>query len=153
MIKILLKFGLVGVMNTLIDYTLFQLIVYLLHISQRNSIEIFLANVTSASIALTNSFIFNKRWTFQDTRKDFWPQFLRFTIINVVGILVVNTGTLLLLDRILPLYFTILHISIKTIFVTKVGAIGFTMVFNFLAYRKWVFTGKPNEEIEFPMSA
>ena len=52
-----IKFGLVGVLNTLVDFLVYQLLVYLgLHYAP--------AQCISYTCGLLNSYFFNSRWTF-----------------------------------------------------------------------------------------
>ena len=56
------KFGVVGVSNTVIDFTLFQLVSTLLNVPLGMS---FLVKFFSGSVAMINSFYCNRRWTFR----------------------------------------------------------------------------------------
>jgi putative flippase GtrA len=56
------KFGLVGVSNTLIDFTLFQLVTTLLSVPLA---QVYLVKYLSGSVAMINSFYWNRRWVFK----------------------------------------------------------------------------------------
>lgn len=60
-----IKFGMVGVLNTIVGFGTYTLCFYLFHMDDR------LANVISYILGLTNSFIFNKFWTFRSSQKPF----------------------------------------------------------------------------------
>lgn len=136
MIKLLARFGIVGIINTVLDYGIFEILVLLL--KAESPIFIFLVSVLSSSIAMINSYILNKKWTFKDTSKKYIQQIIIFFIINLFSI-VLNSGTVALLTQITPT--TIIHIP--SILLTKGVAIVFTMAFNFICYRLWVFEVTP----------
>jgi putative flippase GtrA len=79
------KFALVGVPNTLIGMGAFSLLVYLVHLNY------IAANIISTALALLNSYLMNKYWTFKSRKKSvnelFWfvvVFFLAFGVQNVV---------------------------------------------------------------------
>lgn len=136
MVKLILKFGTVGVINTILDYTILQVLVYIFDI--KGGVFLLLANTTSSGISVINSFILNKKWTFQDKEEKYIKQFVVFVLVNLISI-AINDTTILYLTHIAPAYFTILHHAVKSILITKLGAIVMTMFFNFFAYRLFVF--------------
>jgi len=56
------KFGLVGILNTIVGLSTIFICMKLLHISYISS------NIIGYSLGLINSFIFNKLWTFKSTK-------------------------------------------------------------------------------------
>ena|SRR5579872_2257304 len=137
MIKLILKFGIVGVFNTLLDYTIFQVLVFAFDI--KAPVFIFLANTTSTTIAAINSFFLNKKWTFQNKSERYMRQFAIFFVINIFSI-GISDASLILFNHLFPIYVMVGHISLRSTLFTKVMAVAITMVFNFVAYRKFVFT-------------
>lgn len=83
------KFGVVGVLNTAIDFALY--------IFLTNSLTIWpvLSNVASYTAGVANSFVLNRRWTFADGeyRDSLVYQFPVFLLANVSGLLL-STGTI-----------------------------------------------------------
>lgn len=57
------KFGVVGIVNTGIDFVLFTLLFY------QGGWPLLAANTTSYLVALTNSYLLNKCWTFGDSSR------------------------------------------------------------------------------------
>lgn len=53
------RFGMVGVLNTVIDFTLYNMLTAVFHIMATP------AGLISGSVAMVNSFIFNQRFTFR----------------------------------------------------------------------------------------
>ena len=121
-----LKFGIVGVLNTVIDFSLLNL----LHLVFK--IPFLLANTISVSSSIVNSFVWNKYWTFQNREKEFGRQFIKFVILSLVG-LGINDGILYLSVNFLgssaPLELNL----------SKIFASIFSMAWNFIAYKKWAF--------------
>ena len=79
--KNLSKFTIVGIVNTLIDFSVF----YILH--DICDVYFVVAHVCAFFIALVNSFIFNALWTFKNLKKDqLFKQILSFVMIGLIGL-------------------------------------------------------------------
>ncbi len=126
-----MKFGLVGAVNTVIDFVVFNLLL------QIGSLK---ANVVSTVVATTTSYGMNRHWTFRDRpRGTVRREYLLFFAFNLVGMLI-QLGVLGLVkygfgfdehrDRLL-------------LNVAKAGGIGVAMIFRFWAYRTFVFIPRP----------
>ncbi|WP_019635138.1 GtrA family protein [Paenibacillus fonticola] len=123
-----LKFNAVGLVNTVIDFALFSLLLFL-------GMASVWAQVVSYTAGTANSFVMNKKITF--TEKSGSPkngivntlQFVRFGALNVA----VLALTLLLLH----LFIFVGGIPPLT---AKLMVTGFTVIVNFYGNRKWVFT-------------
>jgi len=74
------KFALVGVFNTALDFGILNLLV---RIFDWNPVW---ANTVSFSIAVTNSFLLNKFWTFKSKGGNYFRQFGIFLVINLSGL-------------------------------------------------------------------
>lgn len=74
-----LKFGTVGVMNTAIDLGVLNLLLY-------GGAAPLVANSIAFSLAVTNSFIWNKHWTFRSYHGVWWQQMLLFFLVAIVGL-------------------------------------------------------------------
>jgi putative flippase GtrA len=128
------KFGMVGVANTLVDFAVFNLLAVVL------GVPVAAANVVSFSAGVANSWFWNSRWTFGDRQ----PRSERmagatFVAVNVAG-LVINTATVLLLvwageqlgaDETLGV----------GVFLNacKAAAVAVSFAWNYLATRRFVF--------------
>ncbi len=75
-----IKFAIVGLGNTAIDFGVLNLLVQVLHWA------VLPANVVSFSLAVTNSYFFTKYWTFQDKRAKSLQQFGLFMAVNLLGL-------------------------------------------------------------------
>lgn len=74
-----IKFGLVGVLNSSVDYSVSWILVRLLGVN-----PVF-AKVISYSAGVINSYFFNSRWTFKKQSKDSPKQKVRFILVNIVA--------------------------------------------------------------------
>jgi putative flippase GtrA len=88
----LIKFGVVGFSGLIIDFG----ITYLL--KEKLRVNKYVANGLGFSVAVVSNFILNKWWTFENTEQDYLSQFLTFTTVAVVGLLI-NQGILCLLHE------------------------------------------------------
>ncbi len=88
----LAKFGIIGVTNFIVDLGIFSLLIWITHVSSGTSILLF--KTASVSVAIINSYIWNKFWSFEEKRTDeavIRRQFFQFIAVSVVG-LVLNAG-------------------------------------------------------------
>ena len=82
MIKQVIKFGTVGVANTVLDFAVLNLLAGLL------GWPVLISNTISFSVAVTNSFFMNKYWTFEDREGKTHLQFGGFILVALVGLAV-----------------------------------------------------------------
>lgn len=140
------KFGLVGILNTVIDLGLFNLL------TQVFGVYVVAANIVSVSVAIINSYIWNKNWTFQDKSKTgLVEQFTKFVVFSLIGMGIQTFMVWLLATKWtvsgLWAYSVVNFIGLERIFSqsfvlnnwAKVWGIGFTLIWNFIAYKKWTF--------------
>lgn len=74
------KFTLVGIMNTVIDFGIFMLLHGYLHLVYT------LSQVISYSCGMTNSYLFNKFWTFESRKKIHFWEVAKFVVVNLVSL-------------------------------------------------------------------
>lgn len=115
------KFAVVGVSNTIIDIGLLNL--FLLW-----GWNVIAANSLAFLIAATNSFIWNKYWTFGDQQGD-WRKQLPFYL------LVVTVG-LGISDAFIYLLSVIFHWDVNVVKILSIGAV---FLWNFLAPKFLIF--------------
>lgn len=117
----LAKYGLVGILNTGVDFAVFCLLVYVAGFG----------TVSSQGIAygagLLNSYLWNRHWTFQVKEGRIWLQLGRFVLVNAFSF-GIATAVLLTLE----------HGGMPAV-VSKIVSIGASFVFNYIGYRIWVF--------------
>ncbi len=144
------KFGLIGIANTAIDYLLFFVFFSLLNLDKN------LAQVLATAIAMTNSYFFNRYWTFGKKGKVKVDEMWKFIIVNLVS-MGVTILCLNLFSDVFHLYrFANQLLSAagigfqltgdNAVLFCKVAAIPFSLAVNFLGNRLWVFGKQSKEE-------
>lgn len=130
-----IKFGLVGVMNTAVDFLVYALLTWL-------GMQYLVAQVFSYSAGTVNSYVVNKLWTFgggkgaasTETRKAGKVdkrEFARFAVVNI--------GTLLL--SVALLYVLKTGLGFHPL-VAKIGVTAVTVVVNYIGSKLWVFRSR-----------
>lgn len=76
------KFGLVGISNAIIDYTLYISLTILLKVPLD---QVFLVKYFSGSVAMCNSFYWNRKWTFK-SKAGIGKSGVRFLIATLVSV-------------------------------------------------------------------
>lgn len=140
------KFGLVGILNTAIDLGIFNIL------TQVFKLFVVPANIISVSIAIINSYIWNKNWTFEDKSKDnLTGQFVKFVLFSLVGMSIQTLVVWLLAAKWtltgIWAYKVVDFIGLEKFFSqsfvvnnwAKVWGIGLALIWNFIAYKKWTF--------------
>lgn len=79
MIK-LIKFCIVGSVNTLITLVTFYILNKILQINYLTS------SLLGYVLGMINSYVLNKRWTFQNRDKKIITQFIKFTVVNLISL-------------------------------------------------------------------
>ena len=119
-----IKFGLVGVLNTLINWIIFALLNFV-------GVHYIVANVIAYAIATANSYIWNSKWVFKYNGKDKKETTAKFIILNLIG-LALNTAIL---------YFLVDILSLNKL-VGLVITTAIVMVINYIVNKIWVFKEK-----------
>ena len=136
------KFGLVGVINTLVDFLVFQVLNLLVGWT-------YLAQIAGYCCGIVNSYLWNSNWTFRDSRTHSAREMLLFLIVNLAS-LGVSLGVMWLCRNALgitdgwvsgwiPAW---LSGFVKGDTVAKLIATPCAIVVNFIGNRLFVFQGK-----------
>ncbi len=118
-----IKFSIVGVINTLVSWIAFFTFFYLFKVDFR------LSNVISYIFGVTNSFIFNKLWTFKSKEKRI-SEFFLFILVFFISFSIQYVATMFFKDT-LKMHPTLAYISGNIIY-TLTGFIGN----KFITFRK-----------------
>jgi putative flippase GtrA len=140
------KFGVVGIMNTLVDVGIYNFLIFIFGMYAVS------ASIISVSAAIINSYIWNKRWTFEDKSKKGIPeQFAKFVAFSLVGMGIQALMIFWLADKWTTsgefAYTIVEFIKLDGIFSqdfvianwAKAWGIGVALVWNFISYKKWTF--------------
>ena len=116
-----LRFGLVGVVNTLVDFAVFVLLYRLV------GLDPLLANALAFLVAVTNSYFLNHHWTFRQSETPLSiSAYLRFAVLNAGGLLI-GSLAILSLGHYMPME------------LAKLIATAITLVVNFTSSKIFVF--------------
>lgn len=148
-----MRFAMVGVIGAVVDFSIFNLLATLL------GVRPLIAQVFSFSTAVVSNFIWNRLWTYPDSRsKPIQAQMIQFVLISVIGLLI-RTPLFAFLEPNLIRIFTGM-LPANTVTPTFAGhnvslaiAIIVVMFWNFLANRFWTYNDvdqskKINHEID-----
>ncbi len=148
------RFAVVGVANTLVDYVIFVGLTKVFHLSLDS---VWIAKVISGTVAMTLSFFLNRRWVFGARgHAPVHHQAARFFTATAIGVYGIGVPVTQLFARVYQgpgrwLHDVLGHLGLTSAapsvfteaFATKTAAFAIatccSMVFNFLAYRYWVF--------------
>ncbi len=132
------KFSVVGITNTIIDLALFNVLLWL-------GFNIYAATSMAFVVAVTNSYFFNRHWTFSDRKsKNATKQYFQFISVAAVGLALNNFIVWLCLHL-----FHITNPFIKANLI-RIAAIGVIVFWNYGASRFLVFKNK--EDLEIPVA-
>ncbi len=133
----MLRYGIVGVCNTLIDIASLNILLW--RFPTHTTHLLLLYNMLAYSIGALNSFILNKYWTFRFSWVISASEILRFVIVII--------GGLLCNESVLWVCGTLLHPLIANTFLwanlSKASAAIGTACVSYVAMRLWVFTAAP----------
>ncbi len=151
------KFAIVGVINTLIDIAILNSLVFLgftvalMVVGQK----FLIANIISVVIAMINSFILNKQWTFKTEEGNIYKQIFQFLAITIIGMFVIHQIIFNALYYGLPsisnFIVSIVHfLKLSGIFSDSFIALNFakiiaiigSLIWNFIGYKFIVFKKK-----------
>lgn len=136
----ILKFLVTGVLNTFIDFFVLNLLMWATGIYEGTTI--FFLNIISFTIAVTNSYFWNKYWTFQEKSKKGIPaQFAKFLAVSVVGAIINSSIVYAVTTYIEPLFGLEKSLWAN---VAKVAATAVGLVWNFIGYKFWAL--KPQDQ-------
>jgi putative flippase GtrA len=140
--KRFIKFALVGISGTIVDFSIFNLCISVFHLDS------IIASVCSFSLAVINNFIWNRLWTYPESKElSLGTQLVKFSIVSVIG-LVIRTPLFAMIEE--PLIQFSNTLIGPDFFITPVTfgynlALGIAIVvvlfWNYFANRLWTYKG------------
>jgi len=132
------KFATVGAIGTMVDFGIFNLLNIVFHVPP------VYAQAVSFAAAVFNNFMWNRHWTYPESRsKAAHHQMVQFGLINVVG-LIIRTPIIAGLEH--PLGVFAGRLGVRAEAAVIVGhnaalavAIGIVMLWNYFANRYWTY--------------
>jgi putative flippase GtrA len=126
------KFGVIGAVNTVVNYAVFNLLVLTVFVNGQLK-----ANVAATIVATTSSYFMNRHWTYRDRPKStLHREYALFFLFNLGG-LMIELGVLALAKYGLGIT-TLVALNAAKAFAMILG-----MVFRFFTYRTIVFREAP----------
>jgi putative flippase GtrA len=143
----IVRFAAVGIVNTIVDFAVLNILVFGVSLNKLP------ANMISVSVAITVSYILNHAVVFRQVGEgnDHKRRVALFVAITLVGAFVIQNLVIYLFVHVVTLPANILQsitdalglnfsIAFVTLNTAKLAATVCTMVWNYLLYRKYVFT-------------
>ncbi|PFO09320.1 sugar translocase [Bacillus sp. AFS076308] len=118
----LIKFALVGVVNTLIDFIIYALLT-------KFNLNYLAAQCISYSAGVLNSYMMNRKWTFELKGKGSKREFFTFIGVNLL--------TLVITTFLLTMFYKWLGISL---IISKLLVTGISVGINYMGAKTFVFT-------------
>jgi putative flippase GtrA len=138
-----LKFSFVGITGTFVDFGVMNLMSLVFHL------PLLWAQAISFTIAVVNNFLWNRYWTYPDSRSKRAPQqLIQFVLINLVGILV-RTPLISWLNNIIlnALNNAAIRLPVKDFVISQNAALAVSILiilfWNFFANRYWTYGDVP----------
>jgi len=129
------KFVIIGGFNTVLDFS----ILFGLTFIGVNSI---IANIFSTGISFISSFVLNKKVTFKSenkTQKELLREMILFTIVTLFGLWGIQS---VIISIVSPIFNNFIDNQSIILFLSKCFATAFSLVWNFVLYKKVVFIDK-----------
>lgn len=133
-----IKFGIVGIIGSVIDFGIFNLLTIVFNVAS------ILSSTISFALAVINNFILNRLWTYPETRnRPIYKQLIQFTIVSCLG-LAIRLPLFAYLEKVLiPLAVKYVpNLLTPTIVGHNLAlaiVIGVVMLWNFIINRLWTF--------------
>lgn len=134
------KFGAVGILNTSIDFGILN--IFSLVTGVTAGVLVGGYNIPGLVLATTNSYLWNKYWVFrQDGQNRQEQNLIKFLTVTIIGLLLNSTLVVIATTYVTPPF----GLSGATwLNVAKVFVTFFTLIWNFMGYKFFVFVGKGN---------
>ena len=116
------KFGMVGVLNTLVNWSIFFIL-------ETCGVYYILANIISYSLSTIHSYLWNTLWVFKYKDKVSTDTTFKFILLNIIG-LCLNTAILYILVDLCNL----------NKFIGLVITTAIVMIINYVVNKLWVFS-------------
>ena len=135
----IVRFGIVGTLNTTIDVLTLNILLWRFPTHDANLLLLY--NSVAYTLGALNSFSLNKHWTFKRRQAITGGELVRFAIVNIAGFLC-NDSIIWITARILH---PLIASSLLWASASKLTALCGTMIVSYLGMRLWVFASKSQE--------
>jgi putative flippase GtrA len=125
----IIRFGIVGAINTALDFGLLLLFTHL-------GLPKIVSNTLSTGLAFIFSFFANKKYTFRSSSGNVKREIALFTIVTLFGLWVLQNGVIWLIS---PLCAALLHNKSLALLTAKLAGTIVSLTWNYLTYDILVF--------------
>lgn len=125
------KFMAVGFSNTAIDFGILNGLIYFTDIT--SGLQIIPLNAISFTVAIVNSYFWNRKWVFENPKES---NFFTFVGVTLIGLAINSTLVFLITTFIPPVVVTSPKLWAN---IAKAFATGISLVWNFMGYKLVVF--------------
>ncbi len=129
------KFVIIGGFNTVLDFSILFGLTFI-------GVHSIIANIFSTGISFISSFVLNKKVTFKSenkTRKELLREMILFTIVTLFGLWGIQS---VIISIVSPIFNNFIDNQSIILFLSKCFATAFSLVWNFVLYKKVVFIDK-----------
>lgn len=150
-----MRFLIVGCFNTALDFVLLNLLVLSVHL------PVLVANTISVTVGISISYLLNHHFVFRSDEKASLRKFLTFFAVSGFSSLVLQTLVIWSVEAVTGsqfgqslILFSFLNehpeVQLNT---AKAAAVGVGMVWNFVAYKYFIFKGRTKDIVELEQKA
>lgn len=126
------RFGVVGLVNTGLDYLFFLFLV-------RIGVNYLIAQAASYTMGVINSFLMNRAWTFGNSGRETGDSLLRFLAVNGLSLALSVAGLRALSAS-----------GGVSVYLAKIAVTAFPWVIRYLGYKYWAFGMKRPAQSSLP---
>jgi putative flippase GtrA len=139
----LLLFGVVGGMNTVGDFAIFDLLYGVFHLPW------FWSNAIAVTIMMGISLQLNRKFVFGDDGKGYGSQAWKFALVTISGLYILQNAVLAVtLGAVESMHLTgMLGNHLLQINFAKAVGVGASAVWDFALYKLWVFKAQPDQPV------
>ena len=130
-----IKFAIVGTIGFVVDFGT------LAFLKEVVGLPTLVANTISFSAAVTSNFLFNRYWTYPDSRsKSLWVQMGQFFAVNIIGLLINNT-ILYFMEGVFNGWLSVVPVLVDRGYIfAKMAATIVVLFWNFFVNRYWTYS-------------
>ena len=131
-------FSVIGGINTALDFIILFVLTSL-------GVKIFIANIFSTGTTFIISFLMNKKITFKsvsNNKKELIREMVLFIIITLFGLWVIQN---IVISTAMPIFENLLKNKRISLLLSKLIATIFSLIWNFILYKKVVFKNKSGQ--------
>ncbi len=125
----LFRFGLIGGINTVIDFCLLFLL-------KSAGLPVITSNIISSTTAFVFSFFANKNYTFRSQGASVVRQMVLFTVVTLFGLWVLQT---VVIRTVVPIIEPLVHNQNTALLISKLVATAVSLGWNYVLYSLVVF--------------